>query len=74
MEENVKDSIQAFRDLVRPTITLMFCFTFCVMVSYAGSVDMVNDKVKYAIEELKPYVGLIMGYHFGKSTTKDSKQ
>lgn len=55
--------IQNIRDLMRPFLTIIFSFTFCILVGISA---WKSKNIKDAIDEVKVPLAMIMTYHFVK--------
>lgn len=71
------DTVQTIRDLMRPSLTMMFSSTFCILVITYAILKFIGYEVsglKEAIDEVKVPLAMIMTYHFIKSSKKDVKK
>lgn len=75
------DKIQAFRDSVRPILTLMLASSFClcIMASLGACLIMMLKAGKFELEAVVALIaiigtpfGMLMTYHFMKPSKKDS--
>jgi hypothetical protein len=66
------DKIQNLRDAMRPFLTIWFSFTFTSILTY-GVISHKMD-VKDAMLVIDGILGAVIGYHFGKSTKKDTAE
>ncbi|MDP2683606.1 MAG: hypothetical protein Q8P20_00990 [bacterium] len=66
----MSDKVQGFRDSMRPFLTMWFSFIFAAALFLGIFLNRID--IKEALSTTESILLIILGYHFGKSSKRDT--